>query len=232
MRTGVWILLVGILLGAAAPAAAQQMQNQQYRAPRGLRRVPPQSPPPGGPPRVRNYSWIYIDPPPPREIKVHDIITIIVDEKSEVTVNSRFNRQRNGTLKAELKEFIRFNDDGNLTNAADNEPTIDGQLRNRLQSTGQLVDQEGIRYRIAATVVDVLPNGNLVLEARKSIRTNQDVWEYSLTGVLPFDAVSPNNTALSEDIANLRINKRQRGKVYASTKRSWGIWLYDLFSPF
>ena len=184
------------------------------------------------PRKVRDYSWIYIDAPQPKEVKVHDIISIIVDEKSEVTVNSRYNRQRNSTLKAELKEFVRIGDTGNLENAAENSPKIDTQLQSRMQSTGQLTDQEGIRYRIAATVVDVLPNGNIVLEARKSIRTNRDVWEYSLTGVLRSEDIARDNTALSENIANLNIVKRQQGKVYDSTKRPWGVVLYDLLSPF
>jgi flagellar L-ring protein FlgH len=182
--------------------------------------------------RVREYSWIYIDAPEPREIKVHDIITILVDEKSEVTLKSKFKRQRTASLKAELKEFIRIDSDGNLGNAASNQPTIDAQLNGRLNSDGQHTNQEGIRYRIAATVVDVLPNGNIVLEARKAIRTNQDVWEYSLTGVIRSEEISIGNTAMSENIANLVIDKNQRGKVYDSTKRTWGVFLYDLLSPF
>ena len=198
-------------------------------------------PPPGAeelffgprtPRQMRDFSWIYIDSPQPREIQVHDIITILVDEKSEVTINSRFNRQRTATLKAELKEFIRINDAGNLGNAASNQPTIDGNLQNRLQSNGGLTDQEGIRYRIAATIVDVLPNGNIVLEARKSIRSNRDLWEYSLTGVLRSQDIAQNNTAVSEDIANLRIVKRQRGKVYNSTRLPWGSRLWDMIFPF
>ncbi len=181
---------------------------------------------------VRDYSWIYIDAPKAREVKVHDLLTIIVDEKSEVTMNSRYNRQRNGTLKAQLRDFVRFGETGNLTNAATGTPSINATLQSRLQSNGQLTDQEGIRYRIAATVVDVRPNGNVVLEARKTIRTNRDVWEYSLTGVLRSSDINRDNTALSENIANLDIVKRQRGKVYDSTKRPWGILLYDWFWPF
>ena len=87
------------------------------------------------PRHVRDYSWIFIDAPEPREIKVHDIVSIIVDEKSEVTLNSRFNRQRIATLKAELKEFIRLNDAGNLTNASHNGPAVDSNLQSRLNST-------------------------------------------------------------------------------------------------
>lgn len=184
------------------------------------------------PRRIRDYSWIYIDAPQPREIKVHDIVTVIVDEKSQVTLNSRFNRTRSGNLKAELKDFMRLSEDGNLTNAAPTQPSIDATLQSRLSSTGDLTDREGIQYRIAATVVDVLPNGNIVLEARKTIRTNWDVWEYSLTGMLRSEDIAKDNTALSGNIATLNIVKRQRGKVYDSTKRPWGILLYDWFTPF
>ncbi len=127
---------------------------------------------------------------------------------------------------------MRIGKTGNLATAASNQPTINANLQGRMQTTGQLTDQEGVRYRIAATVVDVLPNGNLVLEARKSIRSNRDVWEYSLTGVIRSEDILGNNSALSEDIANLKIVKKQRGKVYDSTRRPWGVLLYDLIFPF
>lgn len=184
-------------------------------------------------PRVRDYSWIYLDaPPPPREIKVHDIITILVDEKAEVTINSRFNRQRNGALKAELKEFIRLGDNWNLLNAAENEPTIDTQVQSRLQTSGQATDAEGIRYRIAASVVDVLPNGTIVLEARKTIRTNHEVFEYRLTGRIDSEKIAPNRTAQSEDIAEMSVVRSQKGKIFDSTRRGWGMVLFDWLSPF
>lgn len=184
------------------------------------------------PPLIKDYSLIYVPPLEPIVVKVHDIITILVDEKSSVTVDSRYNRNRTAILKAELKEFLRINEMGNLAPAALNSPKIDAQLQGRLQSTGQLADREGIQYRIAAIVVDIRPNGNLILEARKSIRTNRDIWEYRLTGEIRSKDVNRDNTALSENVANLDIVKHQRGKVYASTKRPWGVILYDWIFPF
>ena len=189
--------------------------------------------PDGNRPRKLNeYSWIHVEQPEPRLVKVHDIVTIVVAAKSEVTLNSRYNRQRNGILKAEIKEFLRIDSAGNLAPAALDGPKIDTQLQSRLQSMGQVTDQEGIRYRIAATVVDVLPNGNLVLEARKAIRTNDDVWEYQLTGMIRSQDINNDNTALSENVANLSIEKTQRGKVFDATQRTWGLRLYDWLFPF
>ena len=81
-------------------------------------------------------------------------------------------------------------------------------------------------------VVDIRPNGNLVLEARKTFQLEDDAWEYSLTGILRVEDILANNTALSENIALLNIYKRRRGKVHNSTRRAWGVKLYDIIFPF
>jgi flagellar L-ring protein precursor FlgH len=189
-------------------------------------------PRPPGPPLIRDYSWIYIDAAPPRKLQVHDIITVIVDEKSEVTSNNSYVRQKQGQFKAELRNFIRIDSSGNLNNAAQNQPSVEGNLQSRLNSRGQVNSREGVRYRIAATVVDVLPNGTIILEARKTIRTNTDVWEYSLTGRMRAQDVQANNTVLSENIADMNIVKSEKGRLRDSTKRGWMIWMYDLLGPF
>lgn len=181
---------------------------------------------------IRDYSWHYIALPEPREIKEQDLITILVREISEVSVDSRFDRQRRSTLLAELKEFIRIGKTGNLENAADNEPTIDANLSGRLNSNGRVNEKEEVLYKITATVVEVLPNGNLVLEAQKEIQTNRENWTYTLTGTIRSQDINRDNTALSENIANLQIKKTQSGKVYDSTKRPWGTRLFDMFFPF
>ncbi len=221
---------------AVLPVA--NLKSRQLADEPGLPPEPPQPMPLGpyiddrGPPiRVRDCSRIFIEAVPPGEIKVHDIVTIVVDEKSEVIMNQRFNRQKNAKLKAELKDFIRFND-GKLDNAAGNSPTIDSQMQAALLASGTLTDQEGIKYRIAATVKDVKPNGTITLEARKEIQTQDDASEYLLTGEIRAQDIKPDNTASSEDIANLSIVKRAKGRVYNSTKRGWGVRLLDILSPF
>jgi flagellar L-ring protein precursor FlgH len=192
----------------------------------------PAGPAPPRPLLRRDVSWIYIDRPKPRKVGVHDIITVIVDEKSEVTQNSRFNRTRNAVYTAQLKEWLRINSTGDLDVAAGNSPGINGQLRSQLQSMGQGLSTEGMKYRIAATVVDILPNGTLILEAHKSIRTNTEVWDYSLTGRIRSQDVAGNNTVNSENIADLMISKREQGKIYDSTKRGFVQRFYDFFLPF
>ncbi|MDA1018349.1 MAG: flagellar basal body L-ring protein FlgH [Planctomycetota bacterium] len=181
---------------------------------------------------IQDRSWTFIDVPDPREVKEQDIITILVDEKSEVTVDSQFNRQRNNTFTVDLKEFVRLNDRGNLVGAAANQPAIDSAIQERAQTKGQSQERESIKYRIAATVANVYPNGNLVLIARKRIQTDDEMWVYELSGILSSKDVLPNRTATSENIADLLIRKRQMGKVYSTSKWRWGMKLIDALSPF
>lgn len=242
-------LLIGVTtLGLSGPLTAQppgmpiappaQMPDPDAEFAPGIALPPGQMapllpvPPPPPPLRRRDVSWIYIDRPRPRKVGIHDIVTVIVDEKSEMLHNTRFNRQRNAIFKAQLKEFIRLNEEGNLDNAALNSPTIDAQLRSQLQSFGQSQTQEGLKYRIAATVVDLLPNGTLVLEARKSINTPDDIWEYRLTGRIRTQDIAGNNTVVSENIAELKIEKKQVGKIEDSTKRGILGKVYDFLLPF
>ena len=192
----------------------------------------PQLPPQHTSRHMRDLSWTFIDSPKPKKLNVHDIITVIVDEKSEVTQDSLYNRQRNAVLKAQLKQFIRINEDFNLDTAAENSPTIDSQLRSQLNTQGQAKSREGMRYRIAATVTEVLPNGTIVLEARKMIRTNKDLWEYTLTGRIRAEDINGNNTVLSENIAEMNITKQEQGKIRDSSKRGWFTRLYDFLLPF
>ena len=223
--------------GIYAPPSPPQGWRPANRNPA----MPPQSVPQPGmtravnfavPATIRDYSWIYIDEPEQREFKINDLVTVIVSEKSEVTINSRFNRQRTSSFSAELKEFVRITSGPTLENSASTSPGIDGSQEDRIQATGQVTDKEGMTYRIAATIVDVRPNGNLVLEARKRINAGDDIWEYTLHGEIRYEDVLSNNTVLSENIANLNIKKRMEGRNYSSVKRRWGTKLYDMLWPF
>jgi flagellar L-ring protein precursor FlgH len=231
------LILIASQAGGAEPDPAQEVQFVRPLPPPlpespGMPPGPQLLPRPPGPPLMRDYSWTYIDAPQPRRLQVHDIITVIVDEKSEVTSDNRYVRQRQGQFKAELRNFIRIDSAGNLNNAAENQPSVEGNLQSRLNSRGQVQSREGLRYRIAATVVDVLPNGTIILEARKTIRTNKDVWEYNLTGRMRAQDVLANNTVLSENIADMQIVKNETGRLRDSTKRGWLIYLYDALGPF
>lgn len=184
---------------------------------------------------TQQYSWIDINQPKPREIKLHDFITILVDEKAQERFDNQFDRTRNSSLIAVLNEWVRIGKTGNLTNAAENSPTIDANLQGNFGANSGASSREGVQYRITVRVVDIKDNGHLVIEGRKTIRSNTDVFVYTLSGVIDSRSVDNSGNILqanSENIYHPHIAKMLNGRTFDSVKRPWGVRLYDKFSPF
>lgn len=85
---------------------------------------------------------------------------------------------------------------------------------------------------MTARIVDIRPNGNLVLEARKTMRVDDELVENSLTGTVRAEDIPPNNVVLSEKLAELSINRRTVGHVRDSYKRGWLTRFWDGVNPF
>jgi len=111
-------------------------------------------------------------------------------------------------------------------------PHIRGEIDNKLDTQGQLQTADAVTFHIACEVVDIRPNGNLILEGHRTIKNNEEVWDYSLTGEIRVEDVKPNNTVQSESVASLRINKREEGHVRDSYRRGWLLEWLDRWQPF
>jgi flagellar L-ring protein precursor FlgH len=73
----------------------------------------------------------------------------------------------------------------------------------------------------------------VVLEAHRTLKNNEETWDYSLTGVCRHEDINPNtNTVLSRDIADLAIHKRERGQVREGYRRGWFTRFFDVINPF
>ena len=100
------------------------------------------------------------------------------------------------------------------------------------RAEGELETRDRMQFTIAAKVADVLPNGQLLIEAQQTITNNEEVWKQTLRGYVRPEDVLPNNKVLSENIAELTICKDEMGSVRDSYRRGWVTRLYDYFSPF
>jgi flagellar L-ring protein precursor FlgH len=170
---------------------------------------------------------------PPKELRRTDIVTVIVQEQSKVVSEGDVQRRKKSKMDAQLKNWVEL-DGLNLKVAPqiDGQPRANGTLDSEFTTNMQLETGDRMSFKIAARIVDVRPNGNFVLEAHRTINNNSEVWEQSLTGVVRREDILPNNTVLSEDIAELMIEKRERGHVRDSYRRGWLIEIWDAIGPF
>lgn len=185
----------------------------------------------GGPPPL---SWYEIPLPPPKEVRVHDIITIRVDTGARVSEAAQLQRRRTSQYDAILNDWIELVGLRAIKPApqSDGDQRVQGNLNQLNRVTGQLDTTESLKFEIAATVAAILPNGNIVLEAHREVVNNNEKWLHSLTGICRREDIGPNNVVLSKDIANLRIEKRELGQIRDSYRRGWLTRWWDQFGPF
>jgi flagellar L-ring protein precursor FlgH len=179
-------------------------------------------------------SWTYTPVPPPREIQKHDIVSVRVDVLSRMASDGELRRRKDARYDARLKDWIVL--DGlrsvNPSPQTEGEPRMRGELRSDYRAIGELETTESLAFNLACEVVDIRPNGNLVLEGRSKIVLNDECWTYMLTGSCRPEAIGPNNVVLSRDVIDLDIKKDETGSVASGYQRGWFQKIFDLFQPF
>ena len=179
-------------------------------------------------------TYGYIPVPPPRELRKYDIVMIRVDDTARTKSTGETSARKNALYDAILKDwpFLIGLKAVKPSPQILGDQRLNGQLNSLYRSEGELETNESIALNIAAQIVDIRPNGNLVLEAHKNIRINNEVWEVSVTGECRADDVGPDNTVLSRNMAQLDLQKMERGSVRDSYRRGWVTKLFHLFQPF
>ena len=186
-----------------------------------------------GPLRLSDVSYGYIEVEPPKELKVHDLITVMVDQSAQVLSEGEVDRRKKADGKFALEDWIIFDGFAAIPDPqSKGDPKITGKMENKYRAEGELETRESMRFRLACEIVDIRPNGTIVLEGRSSIQNNSEQWELSLTGIARPEDILPNNTILSEDLASLRIHKREAGHVRDGYRRGWLLKIFDRYQPF
>lgn len=205
-------LLVGFALFVSCMTANAHAQSASLLGVPGQR----------GPLSLSDNSWYFQEIEPPRQIQRYDIITVLVKETAQYTSDGMLDRRKRSNVDARLQDWILFRG-GNLKPSpqSDGDPRIRALLNNQLRSDVQLETSGLMQFRIAAQVVDIRPNGTLVLEAHRDINDNNECWQQRLSGVVAREDILPNRTVLSEKIADLKIEKIEQGHVYDAYKRGW-----------
>jgi flagellar L-ring protein precursor FlgH len=185
---------------------------------------------------LENSSFIYRKLPPEaelRELQLNDIITVLVDYKSALQSGGDANSKKTASFNAVLSDWLKF-DGKNILPAPQNngDPKITGALTSQFKTQADIQQKDALTFKIAASVVDIRPNGNLVIEARSEIQNDDEVWEKSLTGVVRRQSIGPDRTVRYDDVAEGRIRNRKKGFIHDGTNRGWLVKWYDEVKPF
>ncbi|MEM9586937.1 MAG: flagellar basal body L-ring protein FlgH [Planctomycetota bacterium] len=182
---------------------------------------------------LEQTSWIYDPPRPLRTFAVHDLITIRVDEIARVMAEGNAENRKLSQFSAVLSDWIRLTRGRLRPDPQENgDPTVAGQTNGQFRAESSVDSRESMTFNITAEVVDIKPNGNLALEARKTFHVNDNSWTTALVGFCRAQDVGPDNVVLSRDMMGLEITKRDHGHLRDGYKRGWLTRALDRMNPF
>lgn len=169
-----------------------------------------------------------------RASRVGDILKILVNLKDKGKLENKTDRTRESSEDTSITALLGMEnllfkplpgsaDPGNLLGLKGGSST---------KGDGQIERKEELDTQFAATVVQVLPNGNLVIDGRQEIRINNEIREIAVQGVVRPQDIGSNNTIDYSQIAEARITYGGRGHLSEIQGPRWGHEVMEVLSPF
>lgn len=187
----------------------------------------------------RNKASLYEDK---KARRVNDLVTIIINETTTAQKKASTSATRDSNTNYGLDTFFGMNTDFNIQNLplisgfykGDNvfSPAVKGAARSDFKGAGDTARTGRIVGTITAKVVEVLPNGNLVIESRKEIFVNNEKEILVLRGIIRPDDISHNNTILSQYVADAQIFLVGDGSIGDKQSQGWLVRFLDKIWPF
>jgi len=185
--------------------------------------------------KLADVSFFAVRTPEPRTLKKHDLVTIIIREESEITSEANKDVKKEADLTAKLDQFIqldlkKFAIRGFTQSQSPADIDINGVRE--FKGNGEMDRTDSMTARITAEILDVKPDGNLVLQARKTIKTDEEEQQFILSGICRAADISADNTVLSTQIYDLDLQKNHKGDVKDAVSKGWLPRLMQLVNPF
>lgn len=200
----------------AAPASAQSLwvsEGEAVLGPDGA--IDPYA-------GLRRTSILFVEPPEPVEYRRHDLITIIIDETTSAESSQTLETEKDWRADGQVGSII---DPWELLELrlrggdATNIPLIDADFRREYTGEGDYERRDRFTTRLTAKVLEVKPNGTLLVEARERIVTDEEERVLVVTGLCRPQDITLQNTILSGQMADLNVVLQHEGEVRQAAKK-------------
>jgi len=153
---------------------------------------------------IGNYASLYADV---KARRVGDLLEVIISESNVGTNNAQ-----TSTSKENSAETTGEATTGALSGLF---PGMGGSIDVSSDYSGQASSTRRgtLSSRMTVRIIDVLPNGNLVIEGSKTMEINSDYEVVTISGIVDPRYISASNTVSSSQIANAKITYKGKGSV-------------------
>ena len=178
-----------------------------------------------------------VQDPEPRAFAVHDLVTIVVSEtsRSNSVADSRADKQYE--MSAAVDAWISmdpttFGSGFASPLDATSLPAVGASADKNFRGRGNYSRRDYFTARVTAEIVEVRPNGTLVLEARREIVNDGESQVIVLSGVCRPEDVDGSNQVLSQRVADAVIKKTTTGQLRDTSEKGVLAKLLDAIFAF
>lgn len=163
-----------------------------------------------------------------------DILTVVIEIDDSASISNSTGRSRNGEQSGGIPDLLgipqRLND--SLPAGASMGDAFEMNSSSTFKGQGSVSRKEKLTLRIAATVVEELPNGVLRIEGQQEVRVNFEMRELIVSGYVRPNDVSRDNEITYDKIAGARIAYGGRGQITDVQQPTYGQQVADIVMPF
>lgn len=170
--------------------------------------------------------------------RVHDSVTIIVNESTSSEIASSNDLKRNSSNDMVLTSWLTPSLSGGLGTkqqgaaAGNASPTISYKNDRAHKSDSSIDRSQSFTSTLTGEVIEVYPNGYLVVEARKRININGEEQTVRVTGVVNPNHMDSNSGVKAEYIMDMAVTYTGNGPMTRMDRRGWGSKIIDFLNPF
>ena len=169
-----------------------------------------------------------------RAARVGDILTVRIDINDSASTKNSSKSNRTSSFKSGVTHFLGLETAVGraMPSGFDPKNTAGGSSTSSHAGEGSVERTEQINLKIAAVVAAVLPNGNLVIQGSQEARTNTELRQLQISGIVRPEDISSTNTIRHTQIAEARISYGGRGDISRVQKVPAGQAIARTLLPF
>jgi flagellar L-ring protein FlgH len=163
---------------------------------------------------------------------VGDILSILIQESNTANRQNNTKTAKSANIDASLQTFLYGPAASKFLTKGGQLPALKTTAGQSFDGGGQISNSEKITARIAVRVIDVLPNGNLVIEGTRKVSFSGETQDAVLRGVIRAEDVQANNTIFSYNIAEATIKYVSSGTITDNQRKGWFTRVWEKVTPF